>query len=82
MKQVGKLSEHARIFPTNSRIFCEPEEMFISRKTKTIEPFRPQLHDTGFVSERHQFKVFSSLVCYYNFLYMKFLFNYIILSYF
>ncbi len=43
-------------------------------------PHRPQLHDTGFVSERHQFKVFSSLVCYYNFLYMKFLFNYIILS--
>ncbi len=43
---------------------------------------RPQLQDTGFVSERHQFKVFSSLVCYYNFLYMKFLFNYIMLSYF
>ena len=43
---------------------------------------RPQLHDTGFALERHQFKVFSSLVCYYNFLYMKFLFNYIILSYF
>ena len=41
---------------------------------------RPQLHDTGFVSERHQFKVFSSLVCYYNFSYMKFLFNYVILS--
>ena len=43
-------------------------------------PLRPQLHDTGFVSERHQFKVFSSHVCYYNFSYMKFLFNYVILS--
>ncbi len=43
------------------------------------EPVRPQLHDTGSVSERHQFKVFSSLVCYYNFLYMDILFNYIIL---
>jgi hypothetical protein len=27
----------------------------------------PQLHHTGLVSEWHQFKVFSSLVCYYNF---------------
>ena len=41
---------------------------------------RPQLHDIGFVLERHQFKVFSSLVCYYNFSYMKFLFNFVILS--
>jgi hypothetical protein len=40
---------------------------------------RPQLHDTGFVSERHQFKVFSSLVCSYNFLYLKLLFNYVII---
>jgi hypothetical protein len=45
-----------------------------------IGPLRPQLNDTGFVSERHQFKVFSSLVCYYNFSYMKFSFNYVILS--
>jgi hypothetical protein len=36
------------------------------------EWIRPQLHDTGFVSERHQFKVFSSLVCCYNFSYLKF----------
>ena len=33
-----------------------------------------------FVSERHQFKVFSSLVCSYNFSYLKLLFNYVILS--
>ena len=40
----------------------------------------PQLHDTGFVSERHQFKVFSSLVCSCNFSYLKLLFNYVVLS--
>ena len=41
---------------------------------------RPQSHDTGFVSERHQFKVFSRrLVCSYNVSYLKLLFNYVIL---
>ena len=60
-------------------------ELFLmpKRRTPSIELFnnlRPQLHDTGFVSERHQFKVFSSLVCSYKFLYLKFLFKYVILS--
>ena len=55
-------------------------DKIVWKKPGLIGHYRPQLHDTGFVSERHQFKVFSSLVCYYNFLYMKFLFNYTILS--
>ena len=41
----------------------------------TDEGLRPQLHVTGFVSERYQFKVYSSLVCSYNFSYLKLLFK-------
>ena len=55
--------------------FREYSSKFFLCVVFSLSTLRPQLHDTGFVSERHQFKVFSSLVSYYNFLYMKFLFK-------
>ena len=43
---------------------------------------RPQLHDTEFASEWHQFRPFSRLLCSWNFLNFQFSFDSVILSQF
>jgi hypothetical protein len=64
--------------PENDQVIVILTEfLYMSYWHMTVDiAFKAQLHDTGFVSERHQFKVFSSLVCSYNSLYLKLLFKF------